>query len=436
MSTSLLEGNNRMAVFVNFPYNGRMRRPFAVFYIVLTVVFFLGVIGVAAYRLHSAREASRELAVEHFREFHSAVETQLVAAGRIDPTVVKSELTTRLGESADVRTVVMYSLRDGVYYLWAADRNRVELADAATESRAVPDFEVNNISETRFLESISVGNRSVVLESVYGVVESDSAFLILRDSLIAVLGFAVVTLVVAIVSLILHRRRERDLAAVSEEEAHYTMTTEPPAAEVADTAMPAAEAAEAAPVEPEGPPPVEPTAPAAGAATASSSSLFSQQSGVGHREHLEHRLTLELERAAYNEQDLAAALTAFPGLPSGDQAYKQAAELLVERFGFRDLIFEFDEETFCIILPNADLDEAIHLIEDFQRTASGRLPQGTGEPIFGLSARNGRLVDGGRIIREAQSALNRAAGASGRIIGFRPDPQKYRQHVAGKHEAE
>ncbi len=435
-----------MAVFVNFPYNGRMRRPFAVFYIVLTVVFFLGVIGVAAYRLYAAREASREVAVEHFREFHSAVEAQLLASGRIDPSVARSELTSRLGESADVRTVVMYSLRDGVYYLWAADRNRVDLADAATESRAVPDFEVNNISETRFLESISVGNRSVILESVYGVVGSDSAFLILRDSLIAVLGFAVVTLLVAISSLILHRRREH------EGEAHYTMTTErPEAAEpsapgvAADAAVPpvpdagpdgATPAAEPPPVEPEEPPPLEPAAPPAGAARASSSSLFSEHSGVGHREHLEHRLTLELERAAYNEQDLATALTAFPGLPSGDQAYKQVAELLVERFGFRDLIFEFDAETFCIILPNADLDEAIHLIEDFQRTVSGRLPQGTGEPIFGLSARNGRLVDGGRIIREAQSALGRAAGASGRIIGFRPDPQKYRQHVAGEHEAQ
>ena len=426
-----------MAVFVDFPYNGRMRRPFAVFYIVLTVVFFLGVIGVAAYRLYAAREASREVAVEHFREFHSAVEAQLLASGRIDPSVARSELTSRLGESADVRTVVMYSLRDGVYYLWAADRNRVDLADAATESRAVPDFQVNNISETRFLESISVGNRSVILESVYGVVGSDSAFLILRDSLIAVLGFAVVTLLVAISSLILHRRREH------EGEAHYTMTTEP-----ADAAVPPvpdagpdgdgarSPAAEPPPVEPEEPPPLEPAAPPAGAARASSSSLFSEHSGVGHREHLEHRLTLELERAAYNEQDLATALTAFPGLPSGDQAYKQVAELLVERFGFRDLIFEFDAETFCIILPNADLDEAIHLIEDFQRTVSGRLPQGTGEPIFGLSARNGRLVDGGRIIREAQSALARAAGASGRIIGFRPDPQKYRQHVAGEHEAQ
>ena len=443
-----------MADRVNFPYNDRMRRPFAVFYIILTVVFFLGVIGVAAYRLNDARENAHETAARHFRSFHQAVEQRLAEAGAVDPRVAQSELTARIDGPTEVKTVVLYSLRDGVYYLWAADRNRVSLANVAG-AVPVPDLASNSVVETRLLESIQVDDRSVILEAIYGTLDSEDLFIVLRDSLIAVLGFAVVTLIVAVVSLVVSRRQStaaegpQRAAPGAESAAEMIKTTsprereqplapeEPPAGEEREiepdwtrTTTPETEPVTASPSEapPIQPAPVDPERP--------SSSLFSDVSGVGHREHLEHRLTLELERAAYNEQDLSAVLAAFPGLSPRSHGYKNVAELLVERFGFRDLIFEFDDETFCLILPNADLDESIHLIEDFQRTAAGRLPQEIGEPIFGLSARTGRLVDGSRLIREAQSALERAAGASGRIIGFRPDPQKYRQHVAGKHESD
>ncbi|MFW5785719.1 MAG: hypothetical protein ACOCYC_00625 [bacterium] len=477
-----------------------MRRPFAVFYIILTVLFFLGVIGVAAYRLNDARVNAHETAVLHFRSFRRAIEQRLNESGGIDPTVAQREVAARIEGPTEVKTVVLYSLRDGVYYLWAADRNRVSLANVAG-AVPVPDLESNSLVEARILDSIQVNDRSVILEAIYGTIDSEDLFLVLRDSLIAVLGFAVVTLIVSVISLVASRRQAVAGAGPtqrppeSEAAAEMIKTTSPPAREqplheqpipeepAVDAAAAAEEASldkvaslgkegeiesdwtrssmsepgpvEAPPVEapPVEPPPVEaPPAKAPPLRSAPiesdspgpetvqpekpSSSLFSQVSGVGHREHLEHRLTLELERAAYNEQDLAAALAAFPGLSPDSSSYKQVAELLVERFGFRDLIFEFDSETFCLILPNADLDESIHLVEDFQRTAAGRLPQTVSEPIFGLSARTGRLVDGTRLIREARSALQRAAGASGRIIGFRPDPQKYRRHVAGNRGSE
>jgi hypothetical protein len=436
-----------------------MRRPLALTYVIVTIVFFLGVIGVAGYRAQNIRNEARITAAESFSSYYNAVATRLREQGGVDSSVAQQELKPRQQADAGLRSVVLYSLRDGVYYLWAADRNRITFGAAAADV-PVPDIQTNQVTEVRFLESLQVDDGTLILEAIYRLLAPRDGFILLRDTLIAVLSFAVITLLVAIVSVLVSQRRagmikttpevdiplepggrtepaaERDGTPVPEPESVPESAAEP-----SDAAMPepSPEESIAAP-EDDTPPATEPPAheagsvpkPSAGpsAPAGAASSLFSESSGVGHREHLEHRLSLELERAAYNEQDLASALAAFPGIEPETPGYRQAAELLVERFGFRDLIFEFDDETFCIILPNADLDEAIHLVEDFQRTAAGRLPQDAGEPIFGLSARNGRLVDGARLIREAQRALDRAAGAAGRIIGFRPDPQKYRRHIA------
>ena len=49
----------------------------------------------------------------------------------------------------------------------------------------------------------------------------------------------------------------------------------------------------------------------------------------------------------------------------------------------------------------------------------------------GLSSRNGRLVSGKRLIREAAFALDKT-GKEGEetIIGFRPDPGKFREYIS------
>jgi hypothetical protein len=52
---------------------------------------------------------------------------------------------------------------------------------------------------------------------------------------------------------------------------------------------------------------------------------------------------------------------------------------------------------------------------------------------IGLSSRNGRLLSGKRLIQESQAALKKAAsGGETGIVGFRSDPQKYREFLAKK----
>jgi hypothetical protein len=52
---------------------------------------------------------------------------------------------------------------------------------------------------------------------------------------------------------------------------------------------------------------------------------------------------------------------------------------------------------------------------------------------MGLSARNGRLANAGRLLLESSKALERAlAEGGGRIVAFQADPDKFRQTLAGK----
>jgi len=55
-------------------------------------------------------------------------------------------------------------------------------------------------------------------------------------------------------------------------------------------------------------------------------------------------------------------------------------------------------------------------------------------PIFmGISSRAGRLVDAGRLVEEALTALDRARyEKESHIVAFRPDPDKYRLFLASK----
>jgi GGDEF domain-containing protein len=155
--------------------------------------------------------------------------------------------------------------------------------------------------------------------------------------------------------------------------------------------------------------------------------------------HLEKRLSLELERAASNDQDLSICFVEYPGLLRGSETYRSVAAGLLQFFGFEDLIFEYGKSSFCVLFPNVELNEAIHLVEDFQKrgleAGSAEEPQGSrgpSQPLFGLSSRNGRLVEGWRLMREARQALAKARETRGRIMAFKPDPQRYRQFISEK----
>jgi len=152
--------------------------------------------------------------------------------------------------------------------------------------------------------------------------------------------------------------------------------------------------------------------------------LFNPVTGLSHHDHLERRLGLELERSAYNDQDLVCLLVRFAGLSgagTGSEAYVERARQILSTFQFEDLCFEYDDSTYCVVLPNTELPQGLRQAESFHK----RHP----ECHIGLSARNGRLVEARRILTETERSLSHAATEPARVVGFRPDPRKYRQFV-------
>ncbi len=164
-------------------------------------------------------------------------------------------------------------------------------------------------------------------------------------------------------------------------------------------------------------------------------SLIRKENGGGFCSEtlLSPRLESELKRAASFDQDLALALIraiAKKDTPldfNHEEFYAQAAGF----FPFKDLLFEYDRHTYSVILPNTDLDRGVELLNTFQHQIFEVEGCGQFELAVGLSSRNGRLIDEKRLITEASAALAKAVDdPETKLIGFRPDPGKYRSYIA------
>jgi len=156
-------------------------------------------------------------------------------------------------------------------------------------------------------------------------------------------------------------------------------------------------------------------------------SLFSPKSGVGWEDFIEERVNFELERAASDDKDLVMGLVQCDSL--NEDNYRDFADQLKMDFNYPDLIFEYKENGFALIVPNNDLDQALRTLESF----TGKERENYGDINVGISSRNGRLITGGRIFMEAENALHKAIeDPEKNIVGFRSDPDKFRDFLSKK----
>ena len=174
----------------------------------------------------------------------------------------------------------------------------------------------------------------------------------------------------------------------------------------------------------------EQTAAANGAPPAAgfSRDLFNPESGLAWSDHLEQRLSFELDRAASFDQDLSLALLRFAS-PANSVVRLSYANDIRSYFPFRDLCFEYDESSFAIVLPNSDIDQAIRTMENFNTRETEERPNAP-RVFIGLSARNGRLLGGERLLTEAETAVTKAhEDGKNAIFALRVDPGKYREYI-------
>ncbi|TVQ37180.1 MAG: hypothetical protein EA384_13035 [Spirochaetaceae bacterium] len=380
-----------------------MIRKFAAVYAVCALLFLLVLGAVLLIQLNDARNVAIGRSQTHFRDVRDTLAGQAVD-GPVEPQQIQRALAQATTAESSLRAVAVYSFDAGLEYLWV--RNRSYLANNGTidlPTPATPEFRHDRISEIVLTESVrTTAGQTLVAEAVYRTLDAAVWYHLLRNALTAVLVFALVTVLVTLGILLAERRPVAALQSAAREPQGGTSASAP-AAQASRSVEPASE---------------------------THSGLFSPHSGVSHESHLERRLTLELERAASNDQDLSFALCRFPGISRGTETYRSAARGIIEQFLFEDLIFEQGSDSFAVIVPNTDLTRTIKQFELlYQQSSSAGFPA---KPLFGLTARSGRLVEADRLIREAQHALGKAQREGQPIMAFKADPQKYRDYVAGR----
>lgn len=405
--------------FGKIPYNTRMRRNLATFYTVITIIVLVTAAGVAVVRVASARDRNIAEATTVFASLVEHVEQTLEHDPRED-AVFSDGVQTIVRSESSVLVFLVYVLDVGVEYVWARDGSFLPPSFERIDS--IPTIAYSEVTQLRLTETVAFGRNALVVDGVFKILSDVDIYPIFRDLLIILVAFALVTVIVWIATAAGRASGTEHDFDISR---RSTRDTRPRRGAPAGTSF----------AEPAAPPSPAPEPQKFSKSPKNSQErevrpFVSPNSGVGFEEHLVRRLTLELERTAQMDQDLTLALARFPDAHRGSAIHSSCASTLVERFGFEDMIYEYGDDAFAVIIPGAELGPSVAQMDEMRTGIVTRPPvDSMPRPIIGLTSRNGRLLDGERMITEARSALRRAAAEHAGVVGFNPDPTKYRKFV-------
>ena len=154
--------------------------------------------------------------------------------------------------------------------------------------------------------------------------------------------------------------------------------------------------------------------------------LYSPRSQVCWENFIDDRLPQEIERAAGENEDISFVYLR-DNTVENDDDYRSFADDLTNDFPFRDMIFEWGDQGFAMIFPNSDLVETLEKLDVFVNEKPER------DIRIGVTSRNGRLLDKEQLIEEASAAISRTS-VDNKIVGFRADPERYRQVLSEEGE--
>ncbi len=389
-----------------------MYRRFGLLYVVFSLLVLAVLVVLVVVRVNTTREFNVQEAQTSFIRLQGRIREALVPGDERggDPGPIIREYAEQV---PTVQAIVLYDPNEGLRYVWTSNVDMLAFAKGdLSELRGFPSYDISEVSQFKISGPFEVSDSPrLFMDGIYSVLSFSDAYVPLRDSLIALLAFAFVTVLIAI-GLNMSRGPRPESTTPSVPVAKDSSASRPAEAAVPETLPinPTEPLLEEVDIEEIATDPGEP------------GTLFNPVTNLSYRQHLGKRLGLEMERAAYNDQDLTCVLVRFEDATEGGEAYSQRAGQILAAFKFEDLCFEYGSDTFCVILPNTELSRGIREAESFKGDHRGKM-------YFGLSARNGRLVEASRVLGEAERSLEHAQHEPGGIVGFRPDPRKYRQFV-------
>ena len=156
------------------------------------------------------------------------------------------------------------------------------------------------------------------------------------------------------------------------------------------------------------------------------SGLFDPVTGIGWESYLFTRLDNEIERATASEIDISLFIIKLPDISMTSEVFKNICNYLTIQFQFKDLLFEYKEDSIVAIKISMNVDEALTLAEklynDICNIINGKNCR------IGITSRSIRMVTAKRLMLEAEQSIEHSDPTSP-IIAFRVDSEKYRQMI-------
>jgi GGDEF domain-containing protein len=404
-----------------------MNKRFSLVFLVLSGIFFFFMVGLTGYRIEDARKKSSAAAHERFAVLEAKALSLKDSTGGFDAPQFKTDMHNVYDAEQRLLLLSIRSADQGFLYL--VTRNKSFLKDPATLSpdwRGTPVYQVSKGYE--LLLSRQMEGSDAVMDAIFVVMGREDLYPVVRDDLYLFLAFLLVCAVIMLIATGVQEEPARQPAsptAPSEApfpfEALRPLREQPRPSAAAPRVRPEPAAVVVQPEMAPEPAPDEADRPPAPGRP--------DQSWL---DYLEPRLQSELSRARSSDLDLALArirLDASHGDVRLPLVIAEMTRIIRESFPLHDMIFESGDDSCTILVPDTEIDAAVHALDELRNRISVTPLEGRNRTIsVGVSSRAGRLIDGRTLLEEANVSLAKASREGGnQVIGFRADAARFRE---------
>ncbi len=379
-----------------------MDKRFSWIFLAASAAFFLFIVGLTGYRIEAARRANTVSVDERIGELAMRASELRNAAGSFEAPSFKEGMRSAFDRESRLLLLSIRSEADGMLYLVARNRSYLrEPAELDPDWRGIPSYQSSRGYEVLVSRPVEAspfdsGFANASIDALFVIMGREDLYPVLRDDLYLFLAFLLVCGVFILI-----------VTGLQHDEADGRQG---------------------------------PSAADSRAGGWAERTLLSPSSGLVWAEHLKPRLRAEIDRAASSDQDISFASLSIDGRSAEGArsaglaaARASIAKLLRETFASHDLLFEIGEDSFAVILPDTDIDQAVKSLEAMRRKAAGTTVEGKARTLsIGVSSRAGRLVEEKTLLQEGAIAREKASREGGnRVVGFRADPARYRRALSG-----
>jgi len=433
-----------------------------------SIIFFLALIVWGIYRTNTIRENNKSTAENHFSIMRDTVTSKVEESGKIQGIAVKDIIEERMELYPPIRAVFIYSHDRGVELFLAREDSKYSIPpDIQNVWNGELSIEINSITQQQLVSRLDIKDKpGYSILAVYQILKPKDIYQPLWDIMIALIVYLIVTVAILIITMLLPSKQgykpesskekettawQKTSASVSSEEHTYTETENPltpgnmefpevdipeeetipvdngkneikdeEASWLTETHISEDQQKSEEQVQNEKSDSDKPCEP----------SLFTEE-GIGWEAFAEKRISMELERAASFNIELVCTIVQYKDKTEYPEEFQNFIAVVLQWFPFQDLVFAHGNDAVTIVFCNMDIEHARREAELLSRRIRERL--GEKETLrIGLSARNGRILAGNRLMYEAEGALSRAKKqdeGKGMIIAFYPDAEKYREYL-------